>query len=242
MTLSVTIRILFFGMLKDITGRASDSLEMPEGATAGAVFDHYASAFPPLDTARRSIVVAVNQQFAARDQTLRDGDEIALLPPVSGGTGPYTHVLEDPAGHFFALTRRPIDIPALRARALTPEDGAIVVFEGVVRNNSGGRRTLFLDYEGYEPMAVEVMARIGRDIAGTSRITRIAIVHRLGRMEIGEASVVVLVTAPHRVAAFAAALEGINRLKKLVPVWKKEHFADGEVWVEGAWDPSVAEL
>ena len=122
------------------------------------------------------------------------------------------------------------------SRLLAGEDGAVITFEGVVRNNTKGRRTLYLDYECYEPMAIKTMAEIGREIAASYAIDRIAMVHRLGRMEIGETSVAVIVTAPHRKAAFDAALEGINRLKRLVPIWKKEHFADGEVWVEGEWD------
>lgn len=239
MAVSVTIRVLFFGLLKDITGCAEERLEVQDGSTLADVFEHYAERHPRLRQAGRSIVLAANQQFAERAQAVKEGDEIAFLPPVSGGTGPYTHVIEDPAGHFFAPTREAIEPGALR-RLLQPEDGAIVLFEGVVRNNTGGRRTRFLDYECYEAMAVKVMAEIGRAIAAAHRISRIAMVHRLGRMEIGEASVVIVVTSPHRAAAFEAALEGINRLKKLVPVWKKEHFEDGEVWVEGDWDASVA--
>ena len=118
----------------------------------------------------------------------------------------------------------------------------MVTFEGVVRNNTRGRRTLHLEYECYEPMALKVMAQLGGDIAARHAVGRLALVHRLGRLEVGEASVAVVVAAPHRRAAFAAALEGINRLKKTVPIWKKEFFEDGEVWVEGEWDPSVAKL
>jgi molybdopterin synthase catalytic subunit len=159
---------------------------------------------------------------------------------VSGGSGRYTQqIVDQEQGYFFALTRQPIDTAAVARQLLRGEDGAVVNFEGVVRNNTKGRRTEFLDYECYEPMAVKMMAEIGREIASTHAIGRIAMVHRLGRMEIGEASVAVIVTAPHRKPAFEAALEGINRLKRIVPIWKKEHFADGEVWVEGEWDESV---
>jgi molybdopterin synthase catalytic subunit len=124
-------------------------------------------------------------------------------------------------------------------RIQRPTDGAVVAFEGVVRNNTKGRATKFLDYDCYEPMALKMMAQIGREIAGGFAIGRIAMVHRLGRMEIGEASVLIAAAAPHRRPAFEAALEGIDRLKKLVPIWKKEHFADGEVWVEGEWDETA---
>ena len=142
-------------------------------------------------------------------------------------------------GHYFALTRTAIDTRAVVARILTGAEGAVVTFEGTVRNNTKGRATLCLDYECYESMALKMMAQIGGEIAAAHQIARVAMVHRLGRMLIGETSVAVIVTAPHRRAAFEAALEGINRLKKLVPIWKKEHFVDGEVWVEGEWDRDV---
>ncbi|HYL34484.1 MAG TPA: MoaD family protein [Bryobacteraceae bacterium] len=235
----VRVKVLFFGMLKDIVGRAEEQIEIGDGARLESVFERYAREFPRLKDLKSSIVLACNQRFCDRSEPVRDGDEIAFLPPVSGGTGRYTHQICDPEGFFFALTRQPIDAAAIGRQLLRGEDGALVNFEGVVRNNTKGRATQFLDYECYEAMAVKMMAEIGREIARTHAIGRIAMVHRLGRMQIGETSVAVIVTAPHRKPAFEAALEGINRLKRLVPVWKKEHFADGEVWVEGEWDESV---
>ncbi len=232
------IKVLFFGLLKDVCGRSEDSLDAPVGADAGSVFDHYADRFPRLAAMAPSIVIARNQEFTTRAHPLADGDEIAFLPPVSGGAGP-VHEMTDPEGHYFALTRAVIDIRGLESRLLQGLDGALVTFQGVVRNNTKGRETLRLDYECYEAMAIRKMAEIGRVIASEFAISRIALVHRLGRLEIGEASVVVIATAPHRRPAFDAALEGINRLKRLVPVWKKEYFADGEVWVEGEWDPDA---
>ncbi|HUS06140.1 MAG TPA: molybdenum cofactor biosynthesis protein MoaE [Bryobacteraceae bacterium] len=234
------VKVLFFGQLKDIAGRAEDSLEVPEGSRLQSVFTHYAELYPAMQRLAPSIVFAHNQSFSSADVLLAAGDEIAFLPPVSGGSGRYTHELADPVtGNFFALTRQTIDARTLQEKLLRGEDGAVVHFEGVVRNNTKGRETKFLDYECYEAMAVKLMAQIGSEIAAAHAIGRIAMVHRLGRMEIGEASVVIVVTAPHRRPAFDAALEGINRLKKLVPIWKKEHFLDGEVWVEGEWDDSV---
>jgi len=227
----VRVKVLFFGQLKDIAGQSEEMLDLPEGATLKDVFEHYAAIYPRMQEIRGSVVIACNQNFAEASTTVLDGDEVAFLPPVSGGSTDY--------GHFFTLTRTPIDVAAVRSRVLTPEDGAVVVFEGVVRNNTKGRATRFLDYECYEPMAIKTMTEIGHDIAARHPITRIAMVHRLGRMEISEISVLIVVSAPHRKAAFEAALEGINRLKKLVPIWKKEYFADGEVWVEGEWDESV---
>ena len=187
-----------------------------------------------------SIVLARNQEFATTLEPLSDGDEVALLPPVSGGSQERSpNEIQEPEGHFFALTRDPIDVRAMESRILQGYDGAIVTFQGVVRNNTRGRATLRLEYECYEAMAIRKMAEIGREIAGRHAIGRIAMVHRLGTMEIGEASVVIVVAAPHRKPAFDAALEGINRLKRLVPVWKKEFFEDGEVWAEGEWDQNA---
>lgn len=233
------IRVLFFGILKDVAGRAEESLEVPEGGKLGDVIDEYARRFPRVAEMSASIVLARNEQFAEANTPLAEGDEVALLPPVSGGSGPFVQEISEPEGHWFALTREPIDAKCLAVRLLRPEDGAVVSFEGTVRNNTNGRRTLYLDYECYEAMAIRVMADIGRDIARSYPIGRIGMVHRLGRIEIGETSVAVVVTAPHRKPAFEAALEGINRLKRLVPIWKKEYFEDGAVWVEGSWDDSV---
>lgn len=235
------IQVLFFGQLRDLFGRSNEPMEMPEGAKLQDVFDVLAERVPRLRELDQSVVIARNQEFAPRVTQLQAGDEVALLPPVSGGTGRYTHQIDDPDGHFFALTRERIDSAGLAQKLLRGEDGALITFDGVVRNNTKGRATKFLDYECYEAMAVKVMAQIGRDIAASHSIGRIAMVHRLGRMEIGEASVTIIVTSPHRGPAFAAALEGINRLKKLVPVWKKEHFVDGEVWVDGEWDDAVVQ-
>lgn len=236
----VKIKVLFFGVVKDITGVSEDSIEVPAGATLGDVFSFYAARFEALAAMSGSVLMAANHDFSPRTRLLAEGDEVAFLPPVSGGESPFTQETETAEGHFFALTRRPIDTAALRARLLAGHDGAIVLFEGVVRNNSGGRSTRYLDYECYEPMAIKVMARIGMEIAASHEISRVAIVHRLGRMEVGEASVAVIVASPHRRPAFDAALEGINRLKKTVPIWKKEYFEDGEIWVEGDWDSSLA--
>jgi molybdopterin synthase catalytic subunit/molybdopterin converting factor small subunit len=224
-------------------GTSQESLDLGDSPAEGHrlrdVFAHYAQQNPRLAGLAGSIVLARNQSFETPDCLIAEGDEIAFLPPVSGGTGPYTHVIEDAEGHFFALTRETIDTETLKRKLLASHDGAMVDFEGVVRDNTKGRATRFLDYECYEAMAIKMMSQIGREIAQTHAISRIALVHRLGRLEIGEASVVVIATSPHRGPAFAAALDGINRLKKTVPIWKKEYFADGEVWVDGEWDDAV---
>jgi molybdopterin synthase catalytic subunit len=231
-------RVLFFGMLKELVGLSAEEIELPEGADLGCVFERYAARQPLLRKLAPSIVAARNQEFAGLSTPVADGDELAFLPPVSGGleTDPL-EILS--GGHYFALTRHAIDTRAVVSRLLSGSEGAVVTFEGTVRNNTKGRPTLFLDYECYEGMALKLMARIGCEIAGNHAVGRVAMVHRLGRMLIGETSVAVIVTAPHRRPAFEAALEGINRLKQTVPIWKKEHFADGEVWVEGEWAGDV---
>ncbi|HTS78508.1 MAG TPA: molybdopterin converting factor subunit 1 [Bryobacteraceae bacterium] len=234
------VHVLFFGVIREIVGLREDTIEVAPGARVESVLECYSNRHPRLREILPSVVIALNQQFAHPTATVADGDEVAFLPPVSGGAGVFTHQIVYPtAGHFFALTRDPIDGGAVARRLLRGEDGAFVNFEGVGRNNTKGRATLYLEYECYEPMAVKVMAEIGGEIAHTFAIGRIAMVHRLGRVAIGETSVSVVVTAPHRKPAFDAALEAINRLKRLVPIWKKEFFADGEVWVDGEWDESV---
>ena len=235
------VRILFFGVLKDLVGRPSEEADFPEGADLRAVFDAVAARCPPLREMARSIVLALNREFADLSTGIEDGDEVAFLPPVSGGTEacPADPLEMAGNGHYFALTHHVIDTRAIMTRLLTGAEGAVVTFEGTVRNQTKGRPVLCLDYECYELMALKLMARIGHEIASAHQVTRVAMVHRLGRLLIGETSVAVIATAPHRRAAFEAALEGINRLKKTVPIWKKEHFVDGEVWVEGEWDRDV---
>ena len=227
------VRVLFFGVLKDIVGTSEELLEVAPGSTMGSLFGRYAERFETLRDKRPSILFARNREFTAADAVLANDDEVAFLPPVSGGTGP---AIEDEKRHFFAITREAIDTQKLRQRLQTPADGAVVVFEGVVRNHTRQRATLYLDYECYEGMALQEMTRIGREIANQFEIDRMGIIHRLGRLQIGETSVAIVITAAHRKPAFEAALEAINRLKREVPIWKKEFFADGAVWVDGEWD------
>ena len=220
-------------------GLREDSVEIPEGGRLETVFEHYAARFPALQGMSRSLVLALNQKFSEPSAPLAEGDEVAFLPPVSGGSGRFLQEIADPEGHFFALTREAIDSRWLVEKMQREEDGGVVTFEGVTRNNTKGRATRYLEYECYEGMAIQTMAEIGREIARAHAIGRIGMIHRLGKLDIGEASVVVVASAPHRQPAFEAALEGINKLKKLVPIWKKEYFADGEVWVDGEWDDAV---
>ncbi len=225
------VRVLFFGQLKEIVGRAEDSVELQEGARVEDVFARYHRDFPRLAGLRASVVASVNQEFAGWQSALRGGDEVAFLPPVSGGEA--GSVATAASEDIFELVRAPIAREAIVVRLKAPEDGAVVVFDGIVRNHSGGRKTLYLDYEAYEPMALKKMREIGAEIRRQFAIHRLAMIHRLGRLEIGETSVLIAVSSPHRRAAFDACRCAIDTLKRTVPIWKKEYFADGAVWAQG---------
>jgi molybdopterin synthase catalytic subunit len=186
-----------------------------------------------------SLVVAVNQEVRGTSWRLEDGDEVAFLPPVSGGLDSELGGDRIPGasqGDFFRLTRDPIPASSLAHDLKAPENGAVVLFEGIVRNHLGARRTLYLEYEAYERMAISKMEAIGREAHERFAIARLGIIHRLGRIEIGETSVAIAVTAEHRRAAFEACHYAIDRLKQVVPIWKKEYFADGSVWAESEID------
>jgi len=217
------VEVLFFGLAHDLTGFEREQVDIPEGASVENLRNHYEDRYPRLREYASSLLAAVNQEIADPSQILCEGDEVAFLPPVSGGAG------ED----FYEITRDPIPTQNLANRLKAPEDGAAVVFEGIVRNHSRGRRTLYLEYEAYEPMAVRRMEEVGREARAKFPIDRIGMIHRLGRLEIGETSVAIIVTSAHRRAAFEACRFAIDRLKQIVPIWKKEYFEDGAVWAEG---------
>ncbi len=208
-------------------GAESVALELDEPATVESAFAALKSNHPKLAEMERSLLFAINEEYATRASRLKENDRLAILPPVSGGEE------ED----VFEITREPIDIAGLRARVLTPDSGAVVIFDGVARNNTKGRRTLYLEYEGYTEMAIKMLRQIGREAREQWPINRIGIIHRLGRIEISESSVVIVVASAHRRVAFEACRYAIDRLKKIVPIWKKEYFEDGAIWVEGEGAP-----
>jgi molybdopterin converting factor subunit 1 len=221
------VRVLFFGQLKEIVGVAAEYAGLSEGARVEDLFERYARRFPKLAEFRRSIVPSVNQEFAEWRAAVADGDEVAFLPPVSGGQGTTNN------DDVFQLVREPIQPHELLRKLKAPDDGAMVVFDGFVRNNFKGKRTLYLEYEAYEAMALAKMREIGAQIREKFQIRRLVIIHRLGRLEIGETSVWIAVSSPHRNAAFEACRYAIDTLKRAVPIWKKEFFAGGAVWAEG---------
>ena len=222
------VRILFFGVLKDLIGKGSDSLSVQDSATLGDVINLYEERIPRLKDWSGSMAMSVNQEYAGPETRLKPGDEIALLPPVSGGS---------PRA---SIVREKIDANRILESLKHPEDGAAVVFEGIVRNNTRGRHTLYLEYEAYEEMALRQMQSLADEAKKKFSIREPVIVHRLGRLEISEISVVIVVASAHRAAAFDACRWLIDTLKQQVPIWKKEFFEDGAVWAPG--EPFPAEI
>ncbi|MGH9690882.1 MAG: molybdenum cofactor biosynthesis protein [Candidatus Acidiferrales bacterium] len=229
------VRVLFFGQLKDIVGVSQEDAEISEGARVEDLFERYGRRFPKLVEFRPSIAASVNQEYAAWRAPLVSGDEVAFLPPVSGGQQEATG-----AGDIFQLVRESIVSREFIESLKAPQDGALVVLDGFVRNSYKGQPTQYLIYEAYEPMAYAKMREIGAQMREKFPIHRVAIVHRLGRLEIGETSVLIAVSSPHRAAAFDACRYAIDTLKRTVPIWKKEHFVGGAVWAEGELTPQQA--
>lgn len=221
---SIRIKVLLFGQAREWVGSQELEMYLSAPATVEAAFANLKRDYPRLAEIERSLLFAVNEEYAQYAQSLRENDRLAILPPVSGGSAASRDIVE--------IVTEPIDIASLRSRLLEGDSGAVVIFDGVARNNTKGRRTLFLEYEGYRPMALRTMEQIVSEVRQTWPINRIGIVHRLGRIEIKESSVVIAVTSAHRGVAFAACQYAIDRLKKIVPIWKKEFFEDGAVWVE----------
>jgi MoaE-MoaD fusion protein len=223
------VHILFFGMLKGIIGCSEEWVTLREGAHLSEVLDIYQSRVPRLKEMLGSIAVSINEEYAAPESRLEEGDEVALLPPVSGGSQAAV-----------SIVRERIDSQSFVEKIKQAEDGAVVVFEGVVRNNTRGRRTLYLDYEAYEGMALKQMQVLSEKALADFKVRDVAIVHRLGRLEVGETSVLIVVASAHRAAAFDACRWLIDTLKRTVPIWKKEYFEDGAVWADG--EPFPAEI
>jgi MoaE-MoaD fusion protein len=221
------IRVLFFGVLKDLMGRSMDTVDLPAGARVDDLLSRYLQGSRRLQEMVPSLALSVNQEYAQSDRPLQEGDEVALLPPVSGGSA------ERASKNRVRILREPISTQAVLDDLKLPDDGAAVVFEGVVRNQTRGRRTLYLDYEAYEAMALRQMESLADEARTRFAIRDLAILHRVGRLEIGEISVLIVVASAHRAPAFEACRWVIDTLKKSVPIWKKEYFEDGAVWADG---------
>ncbi|PYP93442.1 MAG: molybdopterin synthase [Candidatus Angelobacter sp. Gp1-AA117] len=227
------IRVLLFGQLKDIVGKPEETLDLAPGASLSDVVADYGHRFAQFQPLAGSIACALNQEYAPASALLKDGDEVGLLPPVSGGAQAESEAQPELKSPHCAIVQERIATPQIADSLKAPEDGATVIFEGIVRNNTRGRRTLYLHYEAYKPMAVNEMEKLAQQALEQFKIRDVRLVHRLGRLEIGETSVLIVVSSAHRGAAFDACRWIIDTLKKTVPIWKKEYFADGAVWADG---------
>ena len=217
----IMIRVLFFGAARDAVDANTIEISLDAPATVSSAFQNLVAKFSELGRFGRSLLFAVNQEYATADTPLQENDELALFPPVSGGG----------SHDFFELTTEPINVGQVARRVVLPECGATVTLDGYAREWTKGRRTLYLVYEAYDSMALTEMQRLGVEAHKRFEIAHIGIVHRTGRLDIGETSVVIAVSAPHRQAAFQAGEWAIKELKRTVPIWKKEVYEDGEEWV-----------
>jgi len=237
------VRVVCFGGIRELLGGPTLTLELAEGASVGDAWAELLRLHAGLARYQRSVALALNQSFASPAEPLHEGDEVALLPPVSGGLpAPAEEDLPLATAHA-RLQREAILAEPVMSALQRPEDGALVVFEGVVRNHSRGRRTLYLEYEAYRRMAVAEMERLAAEALSRFAVRDVRLVHRVGRLEIGETSVLILVASAHRAAAFEGCRWLIDTLKKKVPIWKKEFFEDGAVWADGEpFPPEIPRL
>jgi molybdopterin converting factor subunit 1 len=222
----IKVLVLFFGAARDVVGQSEREVLLTGVTSASQALEKIVEQFPGLRRFGNSLLLAVNQEYARGDRPINDGDELAIFPPVSGGD----QAIE--SSDFFELTTEPIDVGSVARRVVLPQCGATVTLDGYAREWTRGRQTLYLVYEAYAPMALLELQRLGTTARERFQIATIGIVHRTGRLQIGETSVVISVGAPHRRAAFEACEWAIKELKRTVPIWKKEVFEDGEMWVE----------
>jgi MoaE-MoaD fusion protein len=222
MTEMIKVRVRAFAAVREALGTGDSDVMVPQGTDVAGILAHLVAAYPDARLSDRRLAVAVNRAYALPDRVLADGDEVALIPPVSGGSL-----------KLFEVTDRPLSLDEVAGRVASPEHGGITVFAGTVRGITGDVRTDCLEYEAYPEMAEEELASIGAEVQRKwPAITAISIVHRTGRLAVGEASVVIAVAAAHRVDTFAACHFAIDRVKEIAPIWKREMGPDGSSWVE----------
>ncbi len=233
------VKILLFATLRQLAGWKERVVELPGGANLGDLLKLLTEAQPQLNLSQRTIYAAVNEEYAQRDTLLKEKDVVAIFPPVSGGSN------ETSLRKRFEITDQPLSLDDVAARVSRPDCGAITTFAGMVRGETatdeGARGTDFLEYEAYTAMAERMLAQIGDEIQRKwPKVQAVSILHRIGRCEVGEASVLIAVATPHRGdGCFDACSFAIERLKAIVPIWKQENWSDGQVWVEGPRQPEI---
>lgn len=225
----IRVRLLYFALLRERIGRAEEPQALPAGATVGDLVERLAGVHPVVAGLRRTLQVAVNHEMVPPETVLSDGDEVALIPPVSGGSG----AADAPRSPLCRLSNEPLSFQEVVDAVSGPTQGGLVVFCGVVRDHNQGKHVVRLDYEAYDAMAARTMAHIAERIEAEHPGVRLAMVHRVGTLQIGEPAVLVAASAPHRAAAFTACRAAIDQLKREVPIWKKEFSPDGEEWLAG---------
>ena len=227
------IRVRLFASLAEGVGTRELTLsDLPEPLTAGAIGEEIFCRYPQVAGMRDSVMYAVNAEYVSPDFPVSSEDSLALIPPVSGGGSA-------DGDAYFRITEEPLNAEALNTLVLRPEAGAVSLFLGVVRDNNLGRSVDYLEYDAYPEMATRVMRQIAEEMRERWDVVEIAMHHRVGRLEIGEASVAVAVSSAHRGDGIDACHYGIDRLKAIVPIWKKEVWADGEEWIEGSLTPAA---
>jgi len=214
------VKVKLFALYRERAGTSELWLDLPEGASVQDALNSLAQRFPSLEELLGRAFFALNKRYVQLQDPLKDGDELAVFPPVSGGA------------KKFEITRSPISADEVMARVAAPSIGGIVLFVGVVRNENLGRKVLHLEYEAYPEMAEQILAQIGKEIEEKwPQVEDLAIVHRIGKLEVGETSVVIAVAGAHREGLFDAARYAIDRIKEIAPIWKKEVWAEGEEWL-----------
>ncbi|MDP2727788.1 MAG: MoaD family protein [Dehalococcoidia bacterium] len=213
------VKIRFFASFREIAREKERTADVAIGSTPASLLATLAQEFPDMEGLRSTTVFAVNGDYVKWDRVLKDGDEVTFIPPVSGGQGMYE------------ITDGVLSLEEVAAKVRHPSCGAVTIFMGTVRDVSQGRKVVYLEYEAYKEMAQNKLAEIGDEIRARWGLERVAISHRVGRLDLGETSVIIAVASPHRDEGFAACRYAIETIKKTVPIWKKEVWEDGEAWV-----------
>ncbi len=225
----IAVQMRYFAFVREQLGKSKETIELADGSTVCQALDLVLAASPRLLNAQSAMMVMVNQAYQPRDHVLTDGDEVAIIPPVSGGS----------ETRRFVVTDEVLDPRQVEALVMDDASGALVTFAGTVRDNARGKSVTALEYEAYPPAAEKMLEQIGDEIFERWGVRSVAIAHRYGLLQVGETSVVIAVSSAHREAAFDACRYAIERIKVLVPIWKREVYQDGAVWIGSEADYQV---